>query len=93
MAGEPLEVTIQAKDTRQTSVQYITTTATEGNSSVTSGGMDQIRDEVRTKKAEGADLIKIFASESIRVGGTPTLSQEQLSAACGQQGRRHLSFD
>jgi imidazolonepropionase-like amidohydrolase len=54
---------------------------------------DQIREEIRKKKAEGADLIKIFASASIRDGGTPTLSQEQLDAACGEaraQGLRSM---
>ena len=54
---------------------------------------DQIREEVRKKKAEGADLIKIFASASIRDGGTPTLSQEQVDAACGEskvQGLRSM---
>ena len=54
---------------------------------------DRIREEVRAKKAAGADLIKIFASASIRDGGTPTLSQEQLDAACGEaraQGLRTL---
>jgi imidazolonepropionase-like amidohydrolase len=54
---------------------------------------DQIREEVRKKKAEGADLIKIFASASIRDGGTPTLTQEQLDAACGEskaQGLRSM---
>ncbi len=53
----------------------------------------QIRDEIKKKKADGADLIKIFASESIRTGGTPTLSQEQLDAACGEaraQGLRAM---
>jgi imidazolonepropionase-like amidohydrolase len=53
----------------------------------------QIRDDIRKKKADGADLIKIFASESIRTGGTPTLSQEQLDAACGEaraQGLRSM---
>jgi imidazolonepropionase-like amidohydrolase len=44
----------------------------------------QLRAYVRQKKAEGADLIKIFASASIREGGTPTLSQEQLDAACDE---------
>jgi imidazolonepropionase-like amidohydrolase len=39
---------------------------------------------VRKQKEQGADLIKIFASESIRDGGGPTLSQEQLDAACGE---------
>jgi imidazolonepropionase-like amidohydrolase len=45
---------------------------------------DEIRADIRKKKAEGADLIKIFASASIRDGGTPTLSQEQVDAACGE---------
>jgi len=55
--------------------------------------VDQIRDEVRKRKADGADLIKIFASLSIRDGGTPTMSQEQMDAACGEaraQGLRTL---
>jgi imidazolonepropionase-like amidohydrolase len=48
---------------------------------------------VRQRKAEGADFIKIFASQSIRDGGAPTLSQEQLNAICGEakaQGLRTL---
>ena len=45
---------------------------------------DQIREQIRRLKGEGADLIKIFASASIRDGGTPTLSQEQVDAACGE---------
>jgi imidazolonepropionase-like amidohydrolase len=55
--------------------------------------VDQIRDDIRKKKAEGADLIKIFASASIRDGGVPTLSQEQVDAACGEaraQGLRSM---
>jgi imidazolonepropionase-like amidohydrolase len=48
------------------------------------GTPDQIRERVRAAKQEGADLIKIFASQSIRVGGGPTLSQEQLDAACDE---------
>jgi imidazolonepropionase-like amidohydrolase len=54
---------------------------------------DQIREQIRKLKAEGADLIKIFASASIRDGGTPTLSQEQVDAACGEsraQGLRSM---
>jgi imidazolonepropionase-like amidohydrolase len=52
-----------------------------------------MRDIVRRRKAEGADFIKIFASQSIRDGGAPTLSQEQLNAICGEaksQGLRTL---
>ena len=54
---------------------------------------DQLRERVRQLKANGADLIKIFASESIRTGGAPTMSQEQLDAVCGEakaQGLRTL---
>jgi imidazolonepropionase-like amidohydrolase len=54
---------------------------------------DDIRADIRKKKADGADLIKIFASASIRDGGVPTLSQEQVDAACGEaraQGLRSM---
>lgn len=51
---------------------------------------EQLREMVRQRKAAGADLVKIFASESIRVGGAPTLSQEQLNAACGEARRLGL---
>lgn len=45
---------------------------------------EQLREVVRRRKAEGTDVIKIFASKSIREGGGPTFSQEQLDAACGE---------
>lgn len=48
------------------------------------GTPDQIREFARKMKAEGADLIKIFASGSIRTGGERTLSDEQIAAACGE---------
>jgi imidazolonepropionase-like amidohydrolase len=54
---------------------------------------DEMRAAVRRFKADGADLVKIFASASIRDGGVPTLSQEQLDAACGEataQGLRSM---
>jgi imidazolonepropionase-like amidohydrolase len=54
---------------------------------------EQIREQIRKQKADGADLIKIFASASIRDGGVPTLSQEQVDAACGEaraQGLRSM---
>jgi imidazolonepropionase-like amidohydrolase len=46
--------------------------------------LEQIREAVRKFKADGADVIKIFASKSIRVGGGQTLSKEQIEAACGE---------
>jgi imidazolonepropionase-like amidohydrolase len=55
--------------------------------------VDQTRETVRKLKADGADLIKIFASKSIRDGGGQTLSNEQIQAACGEaraQGLRTL---
>jgi len=48
------------------------------------GSPDDITAFVDDVAARGADVIKIFASGSIRDGGTPTLSQEQLDAACGR---------
>ena len=51
----------------------------------------QVREWVRSQVARGADLIKIFASKSIREGGGPTLSEAQLRAACDEAraaGRR-----
>jgi imidazolonepropionase-like amidohydrolase len=51
---------------------------------------DEIRAFVRRQKAAGADLIKIFASESIRKGGGMTLSAEQLNAACDEANKLGL---
>jgi imidazolonepropionase-like amidohydrolase len=45
---------------------------------------DQLRDAVREAKTAGADLIKLFASASIRDGGRQTMSDDQLQAACGE---------
>jgi len=45
---------------------------------------EQIREAVGKLKADGADVVKIFASNSIRQGGTRTLNDEQLQAACGE---------
>ena len=49
---------------------------------------EEIRAAIQKLKADGADLIKIFASASIRDGGTPTLTQEQVDAACGEARAR-----
>jgi imidazolonepropionase-like amidohydrolase len=50
----------------------------------TSGTPDQIRQFVRQIVAEGADVVKIFASKSIREGGGQTLTQAQIDAACDE---------
>ncbi len=51
---------------------------------------DQLRETVRKIAAAGADVVKIFASESIRNGGGPTMSEEQMDAACGEAKRLGL---
>src|SRR5207237_1103466 len=48
------------------------------------GTPDEIRAFIRKQKEAGADLIKIFAAQSIRQGGGLTLSQDQLNAACDE---------
>lgn len=45
---------------------------------------DQLRDRVRTAKTQGADVIKFFASGSIRDGGKMNVSQAQVDAVCGE---------
>lgn len=45
---------------------------------------DSLRAQVRALKAQGADVIKLFASSGLGAGGAQTLSDEQLSAICGE---------
>ena len=51
---------------------------------------DALRAQVDKAADEGADVIKVFASQSIRTGGGPTMSQEQMDAICGAAKRRGL---
>jgi imidazolonepropionase-like amidohydrolase len=58
-----------------------------------SGPPDRLRELVRKRKEQGADLIKIFASKALREGGARTMTDEQLQAACGEakaQGLRTI---
>ena len=48
------------------------------------GTPDEIRAWVRGRAAAGADVVKVFASTSIRFGGVTNLSAAQLEAACGE---------
>lgn len=48
------------------------------------GSSDTLRALVRQRKEQGADIIKLFASGSIRDGGVPTLTDEQVAAVCGE---------
>ena len=57
------------------------------------GTPDEIRAYVRDRAAAGADVIKVFASTSIRFGGVTNLTAAQLEAACGEaraQGLRSV---
>lgn len=47
-----------------------------------SGPPDEIRRRVRELVAQGADVIKLFASKSIREEGAQTMTDEQIRAAC-----------
>ena len=49
-----------------------------------SGAPETLRELVRDRKRRGADVIKLFASKSIREGGGRTMTDEQLAAACGE---------
>ena len=49
-----------------------------------SGTPAEIREKVRQLKTDGADVIKIFASASIRDGGKQTMTDEQLQTVCGE---------
>ena len=54
---------------------------------------DSLRALVRSLKARGADVIKLFASAGLGAGGNQTLSDDQLAAICGEakaQGLRSV---
>ena len=58
-----------------------------------SGTPDEIREKVRQLKKDGADVVKIFASASIRDGGKQTMTDAQIQAVCGEakaQGMRTM---
>jgi imidazolonepropionase-like amidohydrolase len=51
---------------------------------------EALRAAVDKLASDGADVVKVFASQSIRSGGGPTMSQEQMDAICGQAKAHHL---
>lgn len=58
-----------------------------------SGDPDALRALVRKTKADGADLIKLFATKGLGAGGAQSMSDAQLMAACGEakaQGLRAI---
>jgi imidazolonepropionase-like amidohydrolase len=57
------------------------------------GDAARIREYVRKMKADGADVVKLFATASIRDGGKMTMTPEQIMATCGEakaQGLRSV---
>jgi imidazolonepropionase-like amidohydrolase len=58
-----------------------------------SGDPGQIRERVRKLAIDGADVIKIFATKSIREGGAQSMTDAQIQAACDEargMGRRSV---
>jgi imidazolonepropionase-like amidohydrolase len=49
-----------------------------------SGAPDTLRQAVRALVKDGADLIKLFASKSIREGGAKTMTDAQIEATCAE---------
>jgi imidazolonepropionase-like amidohydrolase len=57
------------------------------------GDPEKIRAYVQKMKADGADVVKLFATASIRDGGKMTMTPQQINAACGEakaQGLRSV---
>ncbi len=53
------------------------------------GDPEKIRTFVREVVADGADVIKVLATASIRDGGAPTMTYEQVFAACDEAKRQN----
>lgn len=54
------------------------------------GDTARLRSLVQQRKQQGADLIKLFASASIRDGGKQSLTDEQIAAVCGEARKQGL---
>ncbi|MEW5917702.1 MAG: FG-GAP-like repeat-containing protein, partial [Gemmatimonadota bacterium] len=81
--GSPLDIDVRDAIAagRVTGPRLLTSVTSLTDTSLTT---DSIRAWVRATAARGADLIKIFASKSIREGGGQTLSDAQIHAACDE---------
>ena len=89
--GEPENASLRDAINRGTIPGPRVLTSLGSMSERTGGGSpDSLRAAVRRFKAIGADVIKIFASKSIREGGDATMSDEQLAAACGESTAQGL---
>jgi imidazolonepropionase-like amidohydrolase len=81
--GSPLDVDVRAAITRGVLAGPRLLTSIRPVNENT-GAPDEIRAFVRKVKADGADLVKLFASKSSREGGTQTMTDERVAAACGE---------
>jgi imidazolonepropionase-like amidohydrolase len=45
---------------------------------------DELRETVRKNKADGADVIKLFATTGLGAGGNQSMTDEQIQAVCGE---------
>ena len=81
--GSPLDVDVRAAIARgaMPGPRLLTSIRPINEDSGTPG---EIRAFVRQLKADGADLVKLFASKSSREGGTQTMTDEQIQAACAE---------
>ena len=55
-----------------------------GSLNETSGSPEQIREWIQRQVKEGADVVKLFTTKSIRDGGAQSMSDAQIQAACGE---------
>lgn len=83
--GAPLDRELRAAIERGAPGPRLLTSVSSLNEE--SGTPDVIRQQVRKLVADGADLIKLFASKSIREGGGQTMSDAQVAAACDEARR------
>jgi imidazolonepropionase-like amidohydrolase len=82
--GSPVDKTLRDFINRGTAPGPRVLTSLAALTERNAGTPDQIRQWVRKTAADGADLIKIFASGSSRDGGKKTLTDEQIQAACSE---------
>jgi len=60
------------------------------NENTGGGDLEKLRTYVDQTAGEGADLIKLFATKSIRDGGAQTMTDAQVAAVCGEAKARGL---
>lgn len=80
--GAPLDRELRAAIARGAPGPRLLTSLSSLNDQ--SGTPEELRRQVRQLAADGADVIKLFASKSVREGGAQTMSDAQIAAACDE---------